>query len=120
MNELTIAFADAWTLISESSLFPLLIGGFSLYLMAFVFRMIFSIVDVRPGSINLFGDFFSWLGGKVVTWMCSTEKGFELAYKLGWARPGIDFFDCGIHCHLCPKKDTCPNAVFEVDASDKV
>lgn len=107
MNAYATAFADAWTIISESPLFPLLIYGLSLSLMFSVFRMILSMLDVRPGSFNLFGDFFRWLGGKIVTWMCSSEKGFKLAYKLGWARQGVDFFDCGQDCDKCPKYSTC-------------
>lgn len=59
-----------------------------------------------PGSLSLFdvlGELFCWIFGKLVDLLCSFEFGFKLAYKLGWAKAGVYYFDCGIHCSTCPK-----------------
>lgn len=66
-------------------------------------------VGCHFGLADLIVFFFEWLGGKIVTLMCRSQRGFELAYKLGWARPGIDYFDCGQDCDKCPNYAECNN-----------
>ena len=64
----------------------------------------------HSGSLGLFdvlAELFRWIFAKLVDLLCSFEFGFRFAYKLGWAKPGIHFFDCGVHCSTCPKFLSC-------------
>ena len=72
----------------------------------------FSAFNLLLGSILgdrfvLFGGLGSWIKRKFTDLLCKTNWGFKLMYKLGWAEPGVHFFDCGQHCHLCPKFAEC-------------
>lgn len=76
---------------------------------------VFAIFSVFSRFLNsIFGDRFVLFGGfgslikrKFTDLLCKTNWGFKLMYKLGWAEPGVHFFDCGQHCHLCPKYAEC-------------
>ena len=48
----------------------------------------------------------SWLKNKFID-LAIIVLGFEKVYKLGWARPGVDFFVCGQDCDECPKLASC-------------
>lgn len=95
-----------------SAVFELPVFRFALCLLPFTlfpyfFRTIFQLLDVEPDPPGFFFALWEWLADKVITWLCRTEKGFYLAYKLGWARQGVEYFDCGIDCYRCPKYDGC-------------
>lgn len=53
-----------------------------------------------------------------ITLMCKWEWGFKLMYKIGWARPGVDFFECGIDCSTCPKRDTCTGEDMNLEVKE--
>lgn len=59
------------------------------------------------GLVDVLAELIRWIFGKFVDLLCSFEFGFKLAYKFGWAKPGVHFFDCGIHCSSCPKFSSC-------------
>lgn len=89
--------------ISTTLLIPLVLAPISM-----IFRMFFRLMDLNPVSFaSSIADACSWLGEKVVDLMCKSERGFYLAYKLGWAKAGVHFFDCGVDCDKCPKYDQC-------------
>ena len=48
-----------------------------------------------------------WLEDQILRLICSTEKGFYFAYKAGWLKPGVHFFECGQDCDKCPKYNDC-------------
>lgn len=59
------------------------------------------------GLFDVVAALFRWIFSKLVELLCSFEFGFRLAYKFGWAKPGVHFFDCGIHCSTCPRFLSC-------------
>ena len=106
-----IQFSSDFTEIFNA-VFELPVFRFFLLLLPFSFfpivlHSIFRLLGLEPDPIGFFAASWKCLSDKVVTWLCSTEKGFKLAYKLGWARPGVDFFDCAVHCDTCPKYAAC-------------
>lgn len=68
-------------------------------------RCLCSLLGCHP--VELFVELGSWLKGKFTSLLCKTEMGFKFAYKIGWARPGIDFMECGQDCDICPRRDDC-------------
>ena len=109
MTEFIDAYSQILTDVFNMPLIRFALALIPIFLLGPVFRAVFSIIDYQPDFLGFLGDFFRWLGGKIVTWMCSSERGFKLAYILGWARQGIDFFDCGLDCDKCPKYSQCDN-----------
>lgn len=76
------------------------------------FCMMVKMLGTLMGDVHFsFGfavvEFFCWIGRKIVDLMCKSERGFYLAYKLGWAKAGVHFFDCGVDCDKCPKYAEC-------------
>lgn len=101
-------FLDALLKFFEDNPFVinLLLAPLSFILMS---RMLTLLLGTH-GSLGLFyvlAELFRWIFGKLVDLLCSFEFGFKLAYKFGWAKPGVHFFDCGIHCSTCPKFLSC-------------
>lgn len=90
-------------LISSMLLVPLALAPFLLI----VKMMIGLMGDVHFSFGSAVVEFFCWLGRKIVDLMCCSEYGFTLAYKLGWAKAGVHFFDCGVDCDKCPKYAEC-------------
>ena len=109
MNEFSAVFTDVWNAVFQSPVVRFMLCLLPIFLLGPVFRMMFLLVDYEPDPCGFFVQLWDWLSDKVITWLCSTEKGFALAYKLGWARPGVDFFDCGQDCAKCPKYADCDN-----------
>lgn len=71
-------------------------------------RVLSLLTDGRPVS---FAGLGSWIKRKIADLMCKTHWGFKLMFKLGWAVPGVHFFDCGVHCHVCPEFAKCDRAL---------
>lgn len=111
MNEfLDALFANLQVILDDPLLGNLIRISIALIPISLMFCMIDFLMGVSSfGFFDLVASFFEWLGGKIVTLMCRSQRGFELAYKLGWARPGIDFFDCGQDCDKCPRYAECDN-----------
>lgn len=77
--------------------------------------------DVHFSFGSVVAGFFCWVGHKIVDLMCRSERGFYLAYKLGWAKAGVHFFDCGVDCDKCPKYAECTDGqrvVFDSKGGD--
>lgn len=108
--------SDSLQLDSKSLFFDIfcqLFEAFSPWLWLFFgFLLLFSAIKTLLSLILgdrfvLFGGLGSWIKRKFTDLLCKTYWGFKLMYKLGWAEPGVHFFDCGQDCHLCPKFADC-------------
>lgn len=97
-------FSDIFCQVFEASLPWIVFVSFAFWIFSVIFRLLGSILGDR---FVLFGGLGSWIKRKFTDLLCKTSWGFKLMYKLGWAEPGVHFFDCGQHCHLCPKFAEC-------------
>ena len=90
----------------------------SLFVLSFSLFSIFHLFSLLLGERTfLFSGFGSWFKRWITDFMCKTSWGFQLMYKIGWALPGVHFFDCGIHCDVCPKSSECSNSLPDVSHS---
>ena len=109
MNEFTSAFTETGSAVLETPVMRFALWLLPIALIGPTFRMMFELIGSQPDFFGFFVDLWKWLADKVITWLCSTEKGFKLAYNLRWARPGVDFFVCGQDCDKCPDCGKCNN-----------
>lgn len=109
MNEFSAAFTEVLNAAFQSPVMRFMLCLLPFALLGPLFRMMFELMDCEPAFSGFFAELWEWLSDKFITWMCRTEKGFKLAYNLGWARPGVDFFVCGQDCDKCPDCAKCNN-----------
>lgn len=106
MNEFWTLFSEYWNIIWDNSFCQLVIA--TIVVVSFLntlFRVLFSF-DFSIGLFDFFSEIGKWIKNKFID-LCIRILGFEKVYKLGWARPGVDFFDCGQDCDKCPKLASC-------------
>ena len=68
---------------------------------------------------DLFVPIGSFIKNKLID-LAVKVLGFDKVYKLGWARKGVDYFDCGEDCHVCPKYAECELSVRAEKPADDV
>lgn len=97
------AFNVFWPYVSSALLIFLPIYGLLFVIRSFS-RLLF---DGRPVHINWgIKDLFLKVVNKVLP--------FEWCYKMGWARPGIDFVECESQdCSTCPFNGKCTSDLRE-------
>ena len=110
MNDFVSLFAEVWSILWDLPITRFAFCLIPFFLFSLIIRMFCGAFIGRDSFSFPFDDIVDWLKDKIITWMCSSEEGFNIAYKLGWAREGVDFCTCGF-CPECPKKDTCPYVV---------
>ena len=106
MNEFVALFTECWNIVWNNAFFRICLGTLLLVL---PINVILRFIDPFSSSLGLFDFLFdmgSWLKDKFID-LAIIVLGFEKVYKLGWARHGVDFFDCGQDCAVCPKYDEC-------------
>lgn len=66
-------------------------------------------------SFDLIGSLFEWLGDKIVDCL-KFLFGYEFIEKIGLAREGIDYVECGTQdCSVCPFNDKCGERRVQFD-----
>lgn len=121
MNEVFANFGVMLEDIFDDPLFSsVLLVAFAIGPFFMIVKMLFTLIgDVHFSFGSAVVEIFCWLGRKIVDLMCRSEYGFNLAYKLGWAKAGVHFFDCGVDCDKCPKYAECTEGLrFVFDSKD--
>ena len=120
MNEFVALFTECWNNVWNNAFFRVCL---STLLVVLPINCILRLLDPFSSSLGLF-DFLcemgSWLKNKFID-LAIIVLGFEKVYKLGWARPGVDFFECGQDCADCPKYCSCDSSLcIDLDSDDEL